>query len=116
MGTRKSRNGSLADYYGNLLYVLSLSVIAIAGSLVAILVAENRFASGEGWIATGVLWVFSIPGFVVLSVLSWPVYRRYRQATGALGAMVIFSVNLLAVMIGGVASAYAVVVLLGRMR
>jgi hypothetical protein len=104
------------DRYGNTLYVLSLAVIAIAGSLVAILAAEHRFVTPEAWIATGILWAFAIPAFVVLSILSWPVYRRYRRATGAIATVAIYSGNLLAVIIGGVAFAYALVALLGRLQ
>ena len=110
------QKASVGDYYGNVLYVLSLAVIAIAASLIAIVAVEHRFATPEAWIATGVLWAFSIPAFVVLSALSWPVYQRYRQARKALATSVIYLGNLLIVMIGGVALAYALVVLLGRLQ
>jgi hypothetical protein len=65
------------------------------------------FQSGETQAAWGVLWVYSIPSFVVLSALSWLVYVRYRRATNAAATTVIYLGNLLVVLAGGFALTYA---------
>jgi hypothetical protein len=92
--------------WGGLLYVGSIAVNTILGSLLAIVAARNVFPSGEAWIAAGVLWAFSLPSFLVLSVLSWFVYVRYRQAKSAMVTGLIYAGNLLVVLAGGFALTY----------
>ena len=94
-----------------MLYVSAIAVTVTLGSFLAIVIAGLWFRSGETQAAWGVLWVYSIPSFVVLSALSWLVYVRYRQATSAAETTVIYLGNLLVVLAGGLALTYAAALL-----
>ena len=66
---------------GRLTFVLSIALNAALASFLCVAVLATLFLdSGEEQIGWGLLWAFSVPGFLLFSLASLLVYPRYIAA------------------------------------
>ena len=96
---------------GRLAFVLTVAVNAAIASLLCVAVLATLLVDpGEEQLGWGILWAFSVPGFLLFSVVSLLVYPRYISAGSLARRLGIYAAVIAMVAVLGFAPAFAFLV------